>query len=180
MIVTDDGDLAALCRSRANQGRDAMGAWLHHQRLGYNYRLDEMSAALGASQMRRIDRILARREEVARMYGERLARLERVRPPAVQPWATMSWFVYVVTLADGLDRDVVIERLARSGIPARGYFAPVHLQPYLREMLGDLSGSLPRTEALARRTLALPFHGGMPEEQIDRVVLALAGALSAR
>lgn len=114
------------------------------------------------------------------MYGERLARLERVRPPAVQPWATMSWFVYVVTLADGLDRDVVIERLARSGIPARGYFAPVHLQPYLREMLGDLSGSLPRTEALARRTLALPFHGGMPEEQIDRVVLALAGALSAR
>jgi perosamine synthetase len=180
MVVTDDGDLAAFCRSRANQGRDGMGAWLRHEHLGYNYRLDEMSAALGLSQMRRLEIILARRERVARWYGERIARLDGVRAPIVQPWATMSWFVYVVTLSERSRRDVVIERLARAGVPSRAYFEPVHLQPYVRELFGDLSGTLPRTEALALRTLALPFHGGLNEEQIDRVVDALARAISAR
>jgi perosamine synthetase len=177
MVVTRDERLAALCRSCANQGRSAMGAWLQHDRLGWNYRMDELSAALGLSQLARLDRFLARREAVARAYGERLAGWEEVQPPRIRPDVRMSWFVYVVTLAEGLDRDRTLEAMEREGVPARGYFAPVHTQPYLRERFGDLSGTLPRTEAMARRTLALPFHNGLRADEIDRVLGVLRRSL---
>ena len=170
MVVTGDERLAALCRSCANQGRSAMGAWLQHDRLGWNYRMDELSAALGLSQLARLERFLARREAVARAYSERLAGWAEVQAPGVRPDVRMSWFVYVVTLAEGLDRDRTIAGLERDGVPARGYFAPVHTQPYIRERFGDLSGTLPRTEAMARRTLALPFHNDLRADEIDRVL----------
>jgi perosamine synthetase len=173
MIVTNDGRLAELCRSCANQGRGEMGAWLQHDRLGHNYRLDEMSAALSLSQLARLEHFLARREQVARRYTERLETVDGVRPPRVRPEVRMSWFVYVVALDEGLDRDRTIEGMEREGVPARGYFAPVHTQPYIRARFGDLGGTLPRTEAMARRTLALPFHNGLEEKEIERVVAVL-------
>ena len=173
MIVTDDDEIARLCRSLRNQGRPEMGAWLEHERLGYNYRMDELSAALGVSQFKRLETFLAKRARVAQMYTERLAALDWVRPPQVQPHVRMSWFVYVITLAEGLDRDAVIRKLAEQGIPARGYFAPIHTQPYIRERFGDLAGTLPVTEAIAPRTLALPFHNNLSEQQVDAVVDAL-------
>ena len=179
VLVTDDDRLAALARSLRNQGRGEMGAWLEHERLGTNYRLDEMSAALGVSQLARIDTFLARRERVARAYGERLARLDRVRAPLVRPHVTMSWFVYVVTLAQGIERDAVMRAIEAEGIPVRGYFPPVHLQRYVRERLGTGPGLLPVTEAIARRTIALPFHNRLDDDAIDRVVAALGRALSA-
>ena len=173
MIVTDDDEIAGLCRSMRNQGRDAMGAWLEHVRLGYNYRMTEMSAALGVTQLPRLPSFMAKRARVAALYTERLASVDWARPPVVREHVTMSWFVYVVTLAEGLQRDAVIAGLAARGIPARGYFAPIHTQPYIREMFGDLSGTLPVTENIARRTLALPFHNDLSEGEIDRVVTAL-------
>jgi dTDP-4-amino-4,6-dideoxygalactose transaminase len=179
VLVTDDQDLARLARSLRNQGRGEMGAWLEHERLGFNYRLDEMSAALGVSQLARLDAFLERRDRVAAAYGERLARIERVRAPIARPHVRMSWFVYVVTLAEGLDRDPVMRAIEERGIPVRGYFPPVHLQAYIRELLGSGPGLLPVTEAIARRTIALPFHNRLPEESIDRVVEALARALAA-
>lgn len=173
MIVTDDDTIARVCRSLRNQGRSEMGAWLEHERLGYNYRLDELSAALGVSQFKRLETFLKKRAQVAQLYTERLSLLDWVRPPQTLPHARMSWFVYVVTLAEGLDRDAVIRRLAEQGIPARGYFAPIHTQPYIRARFGDLSGALPVTEAIAPRTLALPFHNNLSEQQVDAVVAAL-------
>jgi perosamine synthetase len=173
VIVTDDGDLAQLCRSLRNQGRNAMGTWLEHERLGYNYRLDELSAALGVSQIARLDTFLAKRERVARMYTERLAGFEWVRPPVVRDDVSMSWFVYVVTLAPDVDRDATIEVLAAEGIPSRAYFSPLHLQPYIRELFDTREGMLPVTEDVARRTLALPFHNNLTEERVERVVAAL-------
>jgi len=169
-VVTNDGRLAELCRSFANQGRSAMGPWLQHDRLGQNYRLGEMAAALGRSQLARLDRFIERRARVARHYGERLAALPGVRPPQIRPGVRMSWFVYVVTLAEGCDRDRTLAGMEREGVPCRGYFAPVHTQPYIRERFGDLRGSLPRTEAIARRTLALPFHNDLQPGEIDRVL----------
>jgi perosamine synthetase len=177
VLATDDQDLARLARSLRNQGRGEMGAWLEHERLGFNYRLDEMSAALGVSQLARLDAFLERRDRVAAAYGERLARIERVRAPSARPHVRMSWFVYVVTLEEGLDRDPVMRAIEERGIPVRGYFPPVHLQSYIRELLDTGPGLLPVTEAIARRTIALPFHNRLPEESIDRVVEALAGAL---
>jgi perosamine synthetase len=173
MIVTNDADIAAVARSYANQGRGAMGAWLQHDRLGYNYRMNEMSAALGVSQMARIDSILAKRERVAAMYSERLARIPQVATPGPVPQGRRSWFVYVVTLEPGLDRDRTIQAMEAAGVPARGYFAPIHTQPYIRELFGDLEGTLPLTEAMAKRTLALPFHNNLSEAEIDHVVAVL-------
>jgi len=177
IIVTDNDEIARLCRSMRNQGRPEMGAWLEHERLGYNYRLDEMSAALGVSQFKRLETFLAKREKVAQMYTQRLQALDWVRPPAVRPYVRMSWFVYVVTLAEGLRRDPVIQKMESQGIPARGYFAPIHTQPYIREIFGDLQGTLPVTESIADRTLALPFHNNLSETEIEIVVKALKDAL---
>ena len=178
IVVTDNDEVARLCRSLRNQGRGEMGAWLEHERLGYNYRMDEMSAALGVAQLRRIETLLAKRERVAKMYTERLSRLDLVRPPVVRPYVRMSWFVYVVTLAEGLHRDPVMQTLAQKGIPTRGYFSPVHLQPYIREMLGTKEGMLPVTESVARRTIAFPFHGSLSSAEIDAVVEALEECLT--
>lgn len=177
IIVTNNDEIARLARSMRNQGRGEMGAWLEHERLGYNYRMDEMSAALGVSQLRRIETFLAKRERVARMYTERLRRFSWVRPPVVKPYVRMSWFVYVVTLAEGLERDPVMREMEALGVPSRGYFAPVHLQPYVRKMLGTEPGMLPLTESIARRTIALPFHNNLTEAQVERVVEALGEAV---
>ncbi|PMQ01785.1 MAG: polysaccharide biosynthesis protein [Dictyoglomus sp. NZ13-RE01] len=177
IIVTDDENIAKMARSLRNQGRGEMGAWLHHERLGYNYRMDEMSAALGVSQLKRIESFLQKREKVAQMYTEKLKKFSWVRPPKVKPYVRMSWFVYVITLENGIDRDKVIEEMAKEGIPARGYFSPIHLQPYMREMFGYKGGELPVTENIAKRTLALPFHNNLTEEEIDEVIRVLEKAV---
>ena len=124
ILVTDDDEIVRLCRSMRNQGRSEMGAWLEHVRLGYNYRMTEMSAALGISQFRRIESFLEKRAQVAEMYTERLQDLEWVRPPVVKPHVRMSWFVYVITLAEGLDRDPIMEFMAEQGIPTRATSRP--------------------------------------------------------
>jgi perosamine synthetase len=173
MLVSDDGELARLARSLRNQGRGEMGAWLEHERLGFNYRLDEMSAALGLSQMRRLEEILGRRERVARLYSARLKGLSGLRPPVVRPEVRMSWFVYVVVLSEGRERDPIMAALEARGIPVRGYFPPVHLQPYIRGLLGGGESRLPVTESVARRTIALPFHGHLRETEVEQVVRAL-------
>jgi perosamine synthetase len=180
VIVTDDGEMAELCRSLRNQGRGAMGTWLEHERLGFNYRLDELSAALGVSQIARLDTFLAKRERVAAMYAERLEGLEWARTPVVLDGVGMSWFVYVVTLASEIDRDAVIASLAADGIPSRAYFSPLHLQPYIRQRFGTEPGMLPVTEDIAQRTLALPFHNNVTEEQVEQVVASLRRAVVAR
>lgn len=177
IIVTQRDDVAEMCRSLRNQGRGQMSAWLEHENLGYNYRLDEMSAALGVTQLQRIESFLAKRAAVAQMYTEYLSDFDWVSVPVVQPHVRMSWFVYVVTLADGLDRDVVIANMEKRGVPARGYFFPVHLQPYVQRMCGTKQGDLPLTENIAKRTLALPFHNNVTREQVERVVECLAAAV---
>ena len=170
IIVTNDAKIAELCRAMRNQGRKEMGAWLEHEYLGYNYRMDEMSAALGVSQLKRIDTILKKREKVAKKYTELLKDVDLVSPPIVKPYVKMSWFVYVVKLGEGLDREKIIKKLAEKGIPTRGYFSPIHLQPYIRKILNTKEGSLPVTESIAKRTLALPFHANLSEKDIERVV----------
>src|SRR5947208_10917065 len=134
VIVTGDDNWNHLFRSLRNQGRDVFDAWLNHSRLGYNYRLDELSAALGLAQLARIEELLAKREHVARWYGEGLAGLDRVRLPLPGAATTRaSWFVYVVRLAPGFDRKAVMAALEAHGVPSRPYFVPIHLQPFYRE-----------------------------------------------
>jgi len=177
VIVTRDGRLAGLVKSLRNQGRAEGSAWLEHLLLGYNYRMDELSAALGISQLKRMEAFLMRRERVAARYSALLRGFDWLDTPVVRPHVRMSWFVYVVRLAEGVDRDRVVLAMEAQGVPARAYFPPVHLQPYVRERLGTGPGMLPVTEALARRTLALPFHNHLSEAEIERVVECLERAV---
>lgn len=173
MVTTNNAELAALVRSYRNQGRDAMGQWLVHPRMGYNYRMDEMSAALGVSQLHKLDEMLAKRERVAQMYHEKLGKYDWLETPSIPSHIKMSWFVYVITLAEDLSREAVMEGLQKIGIPSRAYFSPVHQQAYIRSLPGMANLKLPVTDSLAKRTLALPFHTGMKKTQVHQVVSAL-------
>ena len=169
----------ALLKSLSNQGRSDDGGWLTHSRLGYNYRIDDLSAALGLAQVERLDEILTARDEVAARYGELLAGLDGVEAPLPDDDDhRRSWFVYVVTLAAGSDRNGVIGRLAAEGIASKPYLPSIHLQPYYRERFGYREGMLPVSEETSSRTLALPFHSRLPAEDQERVVDALARALA--
>ncbi|CAG0972198.1 perosamine synthetase [Anaerolineae bacterium] len=170
MIVTNNNEWANLFRSLRNQGRDVFDAWLNHTRLGYNYRLDEMSAALGLAQITRIDELLAKRERVAQWYNERLANVELIERPYLAPTTTrMSWFVYVVRIKPPAQRAEIMKRLQAEGIPSRPYFTPIHLQPFYRERFGYQRGDFPVTEYLGDVSLALPFSGVMTEDQVEFV-----------
>ena len=178
MIVTGNEAWADLFRSLRNQGRDVFDAWLNHSRLGFNYRLDELSAALGRVQVGRIDEMLARRERVASWYNERLAGVELVERPYVAPTTSrMSWFVYVARIMPPASRNDVMKELAREGIPSRRYFSPIHLQPFYSEQFGYERGDLKETEFLGDVSLALPFSGVMSESQVDQVCECLRAAV---
>ncbi len=168
MMVTDRADWNDLFRSLRNQGRDTFNEWLSHSRLGYNYRLDEMSAALGLVQIQRIEELLAKRARTAGWYNERIDEIEGIHKPFIADTTTrMSWFVYVVRCE--VSRDKLMNDLKTRGIPSRPYFTPIHLQPFYQERYGWRRGDLPRTEQAGDTFLALPFSGIMTEEQVDYV-----------
>ena len=170
MIVTDDDQAADMMRALRNQGRAPGDTWLQHSYLGYNYRLDELSAALGLVQMRRVEELLAKRAQVAEWYHERLTGEPKLELPEVIPSTTlMSWFVYVIRLAEGIDRDAFIHRMAEEGIPARPYFAPIHLQLYMMDMFGYTEGCYPVTEDLGNRGIAIPFSSVLAEDEVEIV-----------
>ena len=179
MIVTDDDNFAAACMSLRNQGREGMN-WLAHQRLGYNYRLSELAAALGIAQCQRLDEILAGRRRVAHAYIERLMTNRYLILPTIGDQDVMSWFVFVVRLNDLFepgDRDKIIQDLRDAGIGCNVYFPPIHLQPYMVEKFGFKSGDFPITEYVSNRTIALPFFTKMTDYQIDRVCQTLEKVL---
>lgn len=179
LIVTDDENCANLFRSLRNQGRDVFDAWLNHSRLGYNYRLDELSAALGLSQIKRLDELLSKRAQVAAWYNERLRDEELIEIPRIVATTTrMSWFVYVVRIKPPAQRDEVMRHLQAAGVPSRPYFTPIHLQPFYREKFGYQRGDFPVTEYLGDVSLALPFSGVMTEEQVDYVCQQLRAGVS--
>lgn len=177
MIVPRDPDEAARLRSERNQGRAVDMGWLDHDRLGYNYRLSDLAAALGVAQVEKLDSLLERRAAVARMYEERLAAIEGVRTPIAGRGAEVrSWFVYTVRLPRDADRDATIARLAERGVASKAYLPCIHLFPHLRE-LGYREGQFPVAEAAAADSLALPFFPAMTEEQVEQVCQELAAAL---
>jgi perosamine synthetase len=170
VVVTDDDEWAAMIRSLRNQGRAPADTWLEHSHLGYNYRLDELSAALGAVQVTRLDRLIAKRAKVADWYRGRLSSIEGIEVPWIAPETTrMSWFVYVIRLDRSIQRDEIIHKLDQLGIPSRPYFAPIHLQKYMCERFGYREGDFPVTEDLGKRGLALPFSSVMTEEEVEQV-----------
>ena len=180
MIVTDDDSFADLCRSLRNQGRDGM-EWLAHKRLGYNYRLSEINAAVGSVQMDRLPELLENRRRVANLYMQRLMTNRFLILPTLAEEDDLSWFVFVVRLNDLFDpgdRDAVIRHLRAEGVGCNNYFPPIHLQPFYRERFGFKPGDFPVTEYVSARTLALPFFGQMTSGEVDRACDALEASLA--
>ena len=181
MLVTDDEELARLARSLRNQGRGDGAGWLAHERLGYNYRLSDIQCALGISQLARLGEFIEKRAAVAERYNRLFADVPGVITPAPYTDGTMSWFVYVIRLADRFtrqQRDALIQGLRDRGIGASNYFVPIHLQPFYRKRLGATEGDFPVTEAVADRTVALPFHNNVDEQDQGTVVDAVKEILT--
>jgi len=178
IVTTHSEDEWELVKSLRNQGRSYENRWFHHVRLGFNYRFTDLQAAVGIAQLEKLDRILELRGQAAARYGELLDRVHEVDAPhADDDDHVRSWFVYVVKLAPGIDRDAVIERLAGAGVEAGVYVPCVHLQPYMRERYGFAEGMCPVAEDAASRTLALPFFTGIDPADQERVVAALRAAV---
>jgi len=180
IIVTDDEEIAWLCRSMRNQGREERSEWLEHQRLGYNYRISDINCALGIAQLERIAEILAKRERVAQWYNELLKQIAGVRVPYSSLGVKRSWFVYVLLLSEQYrreDRDRILTGLSQRGIGCRDYFSPIHLQRFYKEMFGYKEGDFPVTEYVASRTIALPFYSNLKREDVEQVVDSLTQLL---
>jgi perosamine synthetase len=176
-IVPTDAAVAARLRSERNQGRAVDMGWLDHDRLGFNYRLSDVAAAIGIAQVEKLDSLLERRAAVAALYEQGLAGVEGVSTPiAGRDQEVRSWFVYVVRLADGVDRDATIARLAERGVASKAYLPCIHLFPHLQE-LGYREGQFPVAEAASAHSLALPFFPALSEGQVARVCQELAAAL---
>jgi perosamine synthetase len=163
MVLTDDDRLAELCRSMRNQGRSpeiveagqGLGSWLSHERMGFNFRMSEINAALGLAQMRRLDQLIEARQRVAAAYTRRLRGNTELILPTVEPDTFMSWFVYVVRLSDRFsedDRDYIIKGLRRHDVGASDF---------------------PVAESVAHRTVALPFFTRLTEREVDLVCQTL-------
>jgi len=176
-VTTGSAEQHELLVSLRNQGRLETSSWLQHGRLGYNYRLDDLSAALGIGQLEKLDRILAARSSVADVYAEVLAGIDVELPLADDDDHVRSWFVYVVKLPAGVDRDAVMARLSDAGIATAPYLPSIHLQAYMRELYGFSEGMLPVSEDTSARTMALPFHARLERSDQERVADALRTAL---
>jgi perosamine synthetase len=181
VVTTHSEEEWQLLRSLRNQGRsyEQGAAWFNHVRLGLNYRWTDVQAAIGLGQLEKLDRILALRAEAAERYGELLAGVEGVDPPAPDDdERRRSWFVYVVKLAAALDRDAVMDALRAEGVATAEYVPCIHLQPYMRERYGFGEGLCPVAEDTAGRTMALPFFTQIDAGDQERVVDVLRRAIS--
>jgi perosamine synthetase len=178
MVTTHSEEEHRLLVSLRNQGRADQGGWLEHARLGFNYRLDDIRAAVGLAQLEKLDRILELRRGVAKRYRDLLGDVEGLTLPcADDDEHERSWFVYVVGLPDGTDRESVIASLDERGIRTARYLPCIHLQPYMRERFGFGEGLCPVAEAASARTLAIPFHTRLEEDDQAYVAGVLREAL---
>jgi dTDP-4-amino-4,6-dideoxygalactose transaminase len=178
-IVTTHSEATwRLLTSLRNQGRADGGGWLEHARLGFNYRIDDIRAAIGIGQLEKLDAILMARREAAARYAALLGDVDGLELPAPDDERhNRSWFVYVVALPAGTDRERVISDLDAAGVRTARYLPCIHLQQYMRERYGFAEGLCPVAEQLSARTLALPFHARIAEEDQAYVADVLRAAL---
>ncbi|MGZ5338105.1 MAG: DegT/DnrJ/EryC1/StrS family aminotransferase [Thermoleophilaceae bacterium] len=178
-VVCPDEATKQRIDSERNQGRAPDMGWLDHDRLGFNYRLDDLSCALGIAQLERLDELLAERARVAALYTEALSGVdELVLPCPDEGGHRRSWFVYVVQLPPGVDRDVAVVAMRARGVDTKPYLPAIHLMSFYRERFGHREGEFPVCEEVARRSLALPFFPELSEGEVEQVVEALGEVIA--
>jgi len=175
MIVTDNEEIADMCTSLRNQGRGKGRGWLAHERLGYNFRLSDINAALGISQLERIEEFIQKRQKVAGWYQEILADDKRIIVPKAPKGCKVSWFVSVVRLKDpyGSKRNAILNAMQAEGIQVSNYFPPVTLQPFMVEKFGYKDGDFPITDGVCKSTIALPFYNNLSKDEVALVCKTL-------
>jgi perosamine synthetase len=179
VVTTGSAEQLELLVSLRNQGRADTDGWLDHSRFGFNYRLSDVHAAIGIAQLEKLDMLLSMRSAAAARYAALLRDVDGVSTLlADDEDHRRSWFVYVVRLAAGIDRNRVIAVLEDQGIQTRPYLPCIHLQKYMREQFGFREWMFPVAEEASRKTLALPFHSAIEAEDQERVVEALRSALA--
>ncbi len=179
MIVTNDKSVDEMCRSLRNQGRSSNMQWLDHQYLGYNYRMDEMSAAVGLAQIEKMNFLIKKRQEIASWYAKELERLDSlVEIPRISPEATHTWFVYVVQIRNAnTSRDNVIQDLAKKGVSSKPYLPSIHLFSFYQDRFGYAEGNFPLSERKSSSALALPFYIGLTRQDVKNIVKILDATL---
>lgn len=178
MVTTADAAVKAQIDSERNQGRAPDMGWLDHDRLGFNYRLSDIACAIGLAQLERLDDMLAGRARAAALYRAALAGIEGLELPCEDAGGDRrGWFVFVVQLPRGSDRDAIIRALRERGVQSKPYLPAIHLMTYYREAFGHREGEFPVCEDVAARSVALPFFPGLSEGQVDRVAVALREVL---
>lgn len=179
MLVTNDEQIYNMAASLRNQGRSISNEWLSHERLGYNYRLSDIHAAIGVAQMERLPEILKKREKVAEQYHKLI---NEYQVPVMylknHQHATISWFVYPVLLPEYTNRDKVLEELLKKGIQSKPYFPSIHLQPFYKDLFQTNEGDFPVCEMLAKRSLAIPFFNDLSEKEQKYVMTTLLDILT--
>jgi perosamine synthetase len=178
MVTVADAAIKERIDSERNQGRAPDMGWLDHDRLGFNYRLTDIACAIGSVQLQRLDGMLADRARVAGWYREALAAIEGLGLPCEDADGDRrGWFVYVVQVPHGRDRDEVIHALRLRGVQCKPYLPAIHLMSFYRERFGHREGEFPVCEDVAARSVALPFFPALTEGQVERVASALAEAV---
>jgi len=172
MIVTNSKELYDLCDSMRNQGRGDSGDWLVHDRVGYNYRMDEMSASLGITQLKKIKWMIKEKRKIASWYNNALGDIADVELPVVGKSRTHSWFVYVIRVKNG-KRDRLMNELGRMGIQTKPYLPVIHLQPFMRKLFKYKEGDFPVAESVSGQTLALPLYIGLTKKDIEYIAQKL-------
>lgn len=178
MVTTSDPEVKARIDAERNQGRAPDMGWLDHDRLGFNYRLTDLQSAIGLAQLARLDEMLAARARLAGLYREALAGIEGLTLPCEDHAGDRrGWFVFVVGVPPGAGRDETVRRLGVLGVQSKPYLPAIHLMSFYRERFGHREGEFPVCEAVAARSVALPFFPEMTEGQLDRVAAALRSVL---
>lgn len=179
MVVTDDRSVYDRCMSLRNQGRASDMQWLDHERLGYNYRMDELSAAVGLAQIEKIDFLISERKKIAEMYTKYLKPYSKqVQVPIAESRNTHTWFVYVILIKNSkIDRDDIIELLKKKGISTKTYLPSIHLFSFYRDTFGYKKGDFPLSESVSNKALALPFYIGLKEGDIKYICDVLIKAI---
>jgi perosamine synthetase len=178
IVTVSDGALKEQIDSERNQGRAPNMDWLDHDRLGFNYRLSDVACAIGVAQLGRLEAMLAGRARVAGLYRRALDGIEGLTLPCEdRGLARRSWFVFVVQLPTGVDRDETVRALAQRGVQSKPYLPAIHLMSFYRERFGHREGEFPVCERVAAQSLALPFFPEMSDSQVERVAVELRAVL---
>ena len=178
-VVSPSAEVKDRIDSERNQGRAPDMGWLDHDRLGFNYRLDDLSCALGLAQLERLDELLTDRARVASLYSQALAEVEGLGLPCPDEGGDRrAWFVYVVQLPRGVDRDAALVAMRERGVDTKPYLPAIHLMSFYRERFGHRPGEFPVSEDVAARSLALPFYPELTDGEVEQVVDALVAVIT--